>query len=234
MYEGLLISLVLIIVSVLGFSFGVIPAMSSTVEEFKKLNDLNKLVGELDDKVRTLESLNETELRQQLSIITSSVPSEKNLPSIIATIEKLAAQTGADIVSFTLSSAGSIATAAAVKQTSDEKLIGSFLIPFSVLIQGTLEETRDFLAKATGVRRLLRVRNFDITTVTGTITTRLSMDAFYLPLPTTIPVARESLNILSKEEQQTLAKLASYPWLFQPSGSAVGPTTSGKTNPFVK
>ncbi len=235
-YRELIIAVVLCITGFGGLFFGVVPTVKNTLTT---LGEIQTIAGQLDvlnQKTTTLEALSEDSLREQLAVITSAIPIDKAVPSVFATVDRVAAASGVMIADMSVTQAGSLATASAQKFSAEEKSIGASLLPFSISIRGSMEGVRGFIGRIGSVRRLARIRNFDVSILSpGIIQARLSLDAFYVPLPTALAKVDDTLTRLSKEQQDVLAKLASFPWFSQPQISVPqGAVIGNRENPFTR
>lgn len=230
-YQDLVVSLVLLLIVVVGILLGVIPGGRATWGLVSQVRETSDKVALLGQKRTQLDSLNESQLREQLVTVVSAVPVDKSIPAIFQVVDQLTAQTGVSVSDMSLVSPGSLATEAAQKQTTEEKALGSSLVPFSVRVSGSFANVRAFLTKITSIRRLVRLRNFDVTFTGGTTAMRLSLDAFYAPLPQLSAKVDQKLSTLTAEENGILVKLSNYPWLSQPLEMSI--STSQAVNPFA-
>lgn len=236
-YQQIIFSIAVILIALGSIVFGIIPATGKVLE----LRETNTLLTTKNQALRVkasiLASLDEEVLRQNLNALIAAVPPDKSLPSIFSTVDGLSASTGVVVSDFVLNSAGSIATDSARKQTGEEQKIGSNLLPFSLSIEGTYDQIRNFLESAVGVRRFFRVRQFDLAfTGQGGLKATLGMDAYYAPLPTQLGLIDQALNLLTQNEEAVIVRVSALPLLAQEvsySDSAIEQIPTGKTNPFA-
>ncbi|MBI3577587.1 type 4a pilus biogenesis protein PilO [Candidatus Gottesmanbacteria bacterium] len=216
--------------------FGVLPTVKNTLASFDEIKTLSADVQTLSQKAATLDALPETTLRAQLAIIVSAIPTDKAIPSVFATVDRVAAAAGVQVVDMSVTQAGSLATSSAQKLSAEEKTLGASLLPLALSLRGSTEGLRAFISRIGSVRRLLRIRNFDISVIApGNVQARLALDTFYVPLPTTIGKIEQPLTKLTKEQEDALTKLASFPWFSQPQVSAPqGAVFGHKENPFAR
>lgn len=235
-YKELLIGAALCLVGIGGFVFGVVPTIRSSIGAMTDVRTLDGEIALLSQKAARLDGLSEDRLRDQLAIITTAIPTDKAVPSIFATVDGVAEATGVAVVDLAVTQAGSLATASAQKLSTEEKTLGASLLPFTVTIRGSYDAIGGFVGRIGHVRRLLRIRNFDIAVISpGVVQARLALDAFYVPLASGLANVDGPLVPLTSQEQDTLATLASYPWVSQVQpGSPRQPTVGTKHNPFVR
>ncbi len=241
-YRDLIISIGVILVSLLGLVVGVVPLVQKTIALNKEYRALSQEVDVLRNKVSVLQSIDESAMKKDLQELLYAVPSDKSLSTLLGTIDSLTAKTGVSAGNFSLSKLGSLATSSAQRLTTDEKTVGSNIVPFTMNISGTLDQIRGFLATSISVRRLFRIRSFAVSFVrTDTESTgsaimtsaHMAMDAFYSPLPTSIGSIGQQLSDLSGEEKDLVSKVAGIP-LLVPLFPALPPAALGpaKTDPF--
>lgn len=238
-HQGLIISIGILIASALGLILGVVPIVQTTMSMYTDLNTVSAEVAVLKNKVSVLESIDEISIKTQAQTLLSAVPSDKSLSTLLGTLDGLSAKTGVSQGTFLLSKLGSLATESARRLSADEQAIGGNIVPFSVVVSGSLDQIRGFLTSSISIRRLLRVRSFDISfPKTGTesgamVSATLAMDTFYAPLPTTIGAVGNPLTPLTSADDELIAKVENLQLLIPPS-SPLPPPAYGpaKADPF--
>lgn len=224
-------------IAVLAFFLGVVPLIGKTGALQNRSRELTGEITVLKEKRMALDALDEETLRTQLFSLLSAVPSDKSLPLLFSTLDSLSAETGITVSDMAIVSPGAIASASGQqKQSLLERDIGSNLLTFSITIDGNLDQIRSFLEKAIAVRRFFRVRQFSLGFTSGTVgKVRVSMDAFYAPLPTSIGKTSQPLTPLTEVEQNLLERVGALPLLgAEFSAEELPPPDAGggKTNPF--
>lgn len=234
-YQGFVVSGAIVLFGVVALLFAVIPGIRTTVALYDDLGELEGQIKNLSAKLSFLESLREEELRGQVAELLAAVPEEKSVPTILGTIEGLAQQTVVTIDDMSLTSPGSLATGSAARQSAAEKKIGASGLPFSLNASGTYEAVRDFVGKINAVRRLFDVTSFDVSTSgTGETKLRLSLTAFYQPLPSSIGSVESPVARLSEKDRATLENVLQFPDVSPSSGVPLTPIlTDGKRDPFA-
>lgn len=238
-YQGLIISVGVLIVSGLGLVLGVVPLIQKTIDLNTENSSLSAEVDLLNNKVSVLQSIDENMMRSDLQTLLSAVPSDKSLGTLLGTLDGLTGKTGVSSGNFSLSKLGSLATESAQRLTADEQAVGSNILPFTISLTGTLDQMRGFLATSISVRRLFRVRTFDVSflkagTESGTmVSANVAMDTFYSPLPSAIGSVSQPLTALTSTDTDLIAKVAAMPLLVQTSATLPPPTAgAGKPDPF--
>jgi Tfp pilus assembly protein PilO len=236
-YKQLAISVGILIVSILGLFIGVAPLVMKTISAVQEIAPLGEEVAELRAKEQALTGLDAQSLQENLGVLLSAVPEEKSIPTLFSMVEGAAGRSGVSIEDMGLSSPGSIATAAAAKQTSEEQRLGSGLLPFTLSISGTLEQVREFLTTTLSVRRLARVRTFSLVVrQDGTTRTSLDMDAFWLPFPATIGKVSQKITTLTPQQEEVIGEMRSLELFAAVTGVPIEvtiPENAAKSDPFA-
>lgn len=213
LYQSFIISGVIILFCLLAFFIGMLPGYQKITRMMKALYEQTKTVQLLQEKINVLHALDETLLESYATAAISAVPADKSLGTIFSTIDGLTSQEGVAVSGISLSSIGSIATEAAKKISQDEQKIGVSIIPFSIIVIGPVEQVRNVVEKAVKIRRLFRIRNFDLSfdNKSGTTKSTIQMDAYYIPIPKNVGKMSDSLKPLSDDEIQIINKISALP-----------------------
>lgn len=235
-YQGFVVSGAILLFGTAALIFAVVPGVRATGNLYGSLKELEKETQALSGKLTFLEALNEDDLRIRLVTILSAVPQEKSIPTIFSTVEGLANQSGVSIVDMSLTNPGSLASGAATRQSTAEKKIGASTLSFSLSASGTYDQIRAFVGRINKVRRLFEVTSFDLSIAnTGTTQMRLSLNAFYQPLPIKVGSVEAPVIALTQKEEEILAKITQYtdvsPLLSEPLTPIL---SGGKRDPFAR
>lgn len=235
-YQGFVISGVILLFGTLGLVFAVIPGIRATRDLYDSLKAVERDTGALKGKLALLEALNEEDIRDRLILLVSAVPQEKSVPTVFSTIEGLSQQTGVSIIDLSLASPGTLASiSATIRQSASEKKIGASALPFVLTASGTYDQIRGFVGKINAIRRIFDVTNFDISiSATGVTQVRLALTAFYQPLPTKVGSVQAAVTPLSQKEEAILAKIVQYPDVSAGFTESLTPVTGGKRDPFAR
>jgi hypothetical protein len=211
-YQGLILPVILIAFCAGVLLFGVVPAVRGMIllqQESSVLNEQNRTIKA---KIATLESIDESLLLDQLSSLTAAVPTQNAPAQMLLTVENISTQALATIVSVEIGSPGVLATESGKRQTSEEKQLGANVTPFTVTLEGTLDQIRNFMSQVVGVRQFLRVTKFTIAFNEEAIAkATIGMSGFFLPLPTSIGTAANELSPLSQDEEEVLTRVSRIP-----------------------
>lgn len=233
-YQGFLAPIILGPLSLILVLFGIYPAATRTYDLFNDVASEQEAVNQLRQKIANLESMDEQTLEDQLVLSTSSIPTDKNVPSLFSTVETISSNVGTTMVDLTLTSLGSLATASAGRQIED-KTFGAFLMPFTVQVTGTYEQMKVFLDQAVNVRRLLRVRTFSLNFLGEEARMQVQFDALHAPLPTNLGRVDAMIQPLTQKEEDILARLNNQQNYSRVLLEGFVPTISDslKTDPFA-
>ena len=235
-YQGFVVSGAIIIFGVTAFFLAVLPGIKATRDLYGNLKDVQKEVQALSGKFAFLQSLSEDDLRNRLMTMLSAVPAEKSIPTIFSSADGLANKSGVSIIDMNLMGMGSLATGAAVRQSAAEKKIGAGTLAFTMNATGSYDQIRSFVSEINKVRRLFDVTSFDLTIgSTGATQVRLSLAAFYQPIPTNVGMVQSPVIALTTKEEEVFMKVSQYPDVSQTFLEALAPDFSGgKRNPFAR
>ncbi len=238
MYQSFVVSGTILVFCLIAFFVGVSPGIKMTIKLFKETQTLRSTVKTLETKKRILDELDVTVLTSYAKAAISAVPADKSLGSLFSTVDALTAREGVTVTGVSLGHVGSVATESARSLSADEKKIGVNIVPFSIIIEGSIDRVRNVVDSAVKIRRFFRVRSFDLTfdNKTGVTKSTLAMDAYYVPDPKLLSKVTDSLTTLSAEEIEILDKVASFPLLTPEtpvsSGSAIIQTEPVTIDPF--
>ncbi len=210
--QGIIIPAVMLLFSVFVSILVLYPVSQQTWDLIQDVNtERTEIVG-LQTKLNQLQALDEETLRQQLRLLTSAIPTEKSLATLLSTAEVVSANTGATLSDLSLINPGSLATDSAKRQTSEEKTFGAALLPFSVVLTGSEQQIRNYLSTSINVRRLLRIKQFTVVfSGDGNARSNVSLDALYAGLPTNLGDVKQPIVPLTEKDEQLLDKLAAQP-----------------------
>ncbi|MBI5449698.1 hypothetical protein HY948_05310 [Candidatus Gottesmanbacteria bacterium] len=234
-YKGIVISVGMLLLTVLSIVYGVIPASGRIVMMMEQRMELLSETASLQNKLTVLEELDEANIRNSLLIALSAIPQDKSIPSIFSTVERTAVVSGVAIETITIGNPGSLATESAKKQSSEEKKLGSGILPLTAVITGTPKQIRDFLDTIVNVRRFLRISSAEITFFSGAnATLRIGLEAFWAPIPASLGDTASPLSQLTEKEEALSKSISVMPSF---SGAELGPSAAsqlpGPRDPFA-
>ena len=233
-YQTQVVYGVMVFVSVAALWYGLIPAWARVRQLFADRQTLISQIVQIQKKIAILEGLDEDALRSQLMALVSAVPADNAIPSVFSTIDGVAAESGITLESLVIQNPGSLATQSARRQTAEEQRFGANTLMFSAVAEGTLEQMRMFFERTVAVRRSLRVRYFDVALSAGNLANlRVGMDAFYVPIPTSLGEVLGSIEPLAPQEEETIRRLSAYPSYVQSLETVTEPVILPGRDPFA-
>lgn len=235
-YQGFVVSGAILLFGTVALMLAVLPGIRATLNLYGSLKEVEKEVQALSGKRTFLEALNEDDLRDRLATLLTAIPQEKSVPTIFTTVEGLAHTSGVSIVDMNLTSPGSLATAAATRQSASEKKIGASTLAFSLTASGSYDQIRAFVGEINKVRRLFEVTSFNLSIGGDGLTqVHLSLTAFYQPLPTKVGSIETPVMALSQKEEEVLVDVAQYPDVSQSLAEPLTPNLfGGPRDPFAR
>lgn len=231
-YKHLISSGLLILGAVAGVVFVVRPAavkVMSVRDEVRQLAEKNLL---LKQKLTVLEAVDEQSYTAMYTELLRAVPADQSLVSLFATVDGLGATTGVTIGNFSLSRSGGLASESAQLEPMTDKTTGSILLSFSMNVEGSYGQIRDFLAQVTQVRRILRVRSFDfVFSDPQRLSMNVLMETFYKPHPTSVGAVDRSIEPLTQNDSEMITRVSAMP-IVVGVGESIGPESG--TQPTVE
>ncbi|MCL4359671.1 type 4a pilus biogenesis protein PilO [Patescibacteria group bacterium] len=233
-YRSAVLSTAILLLAFTVFFAGIVPGARAIITVLSDAGTASSQVAALSTKYQFLRGLDEATLRRNLNLLLTALPGDKSVPSILSTIDGVAAESGISVQGFEIASVGPTASGSAARQTVEERKIGSYLIPYSLVFLATPEETRKFFSAVTAVRRLSRVKNFTLTVRDPeTYYIHTELETFYQPLAAVIGSINAPLSPLTEQESTFLETLGKYPLMSQYAPAVETGSVGGVTrNPF--
>jgi Tfp pilus assembly protein PilO len=222
LHKSLVIHSGLLVIGILGLFSALIPSVQKTMTVVKGLRTLNAEIAQIQKKVSVLASLDQNVLEQSAAAVLSAVPEDKSVSTLLSTVEAVAGRNGLFISDISIERIGSVSTGSgsmAVKKDGNS-------MTETISLQGELLQLRNFLTESLRVRRLMRIKDMQLTSLpkSNLVTAKLSIEVFYQPLPTSIGKASDPMEPLSQKEMDTLEKVTSFPVVY---ATGVQPTLYG-------
>ncbi|OGG30133.1 hypothetical protein A2971_05375 [Candidatus Gottesmanbacteria bacterium RIFCSPLOWO2_01_FULL_46_21] len=231
---SLLLSIGMIAIAVTGGWWGLVPFGRNVWTLYTNTQKLRTQVGVLENKYAVLSSLDQASLAQDGDELLRAIPAEKEVATLLSTLEQTTITSGLSLSHLTIVSPGSLATGAAERQTKEEKAIGAGIISSTISVEGPLPEVKQFLSTLQRIRRLLRVGDVQISVREGaSARAQLTIDAFYQPLPTALGDITSKIVPFSAAQEDLLVQLRSFPVAYQTQRENGPAFFAPKQNPFT-
>lgn len=192
----------------------------------------------LTEKASFLKTLDDLKLSEDLKIITTALPSEKDVPSFMSTVNLLAQEASISVSSIQLSP-GKISTDSSRMERGQKTEVLDELggkLPIDLEIEGTFDTVKTFLVKMAKAMPIQTVKSISFTRkgdkqgVFGVLSSNFSLSIHYKLLPKFLGKISDPIDKLSPEEEALLSDLVNYtqPQLVQTF------IPVGREDPFAK
>ena len=210
--------------------FVVIPKAREIPATRQTINEQEIRLVSLGKKRKLLESVESGSTKKYLDDANLALPSDKDVPSIITTLENTALSSGVTLDSLDLSP-GVVSTESGTKENQGESRKGANLVTVSAVIRGSTEQFRDFVTKLHIVKRIFDIQSIKLSYFPDQkdiLQGNFSLTTYYLSPITQIGGVETELPPISQEEQSLFAKLATYPDFTQIVEATTGGTISNE------
>lgn len=236
MHQTLVTYAAILIVALVGLIVGVIPALQKDLILFSAVQNEKNDVDALQKKSSLLSSYSKDDLENVYAMVLSALPADKSVSTFMETVEAVVAKYNLAIVSEEFERIGS-----ATSPSNTTKSVGTDALGMTLKVQGDLSNLRAFFEDIIRVRRLVAVKDVNISFSVRSHQPEavIRLETYYAPLPATIGSASDALPQLSAQQSQMLEKLSQYPLVYQTGGtstqatqSAVAPQVPATKDPF--
>lgn len=233
-YRTVTLSIFLIFGSIMAVLYGIIPGFKTIQAIYIDTRNLEDEVNGIKKRVNILSAQDPRLLDNYMNLLLSAIPVEKNLDTILTTLDGVTVQSQMTELNFEIEKPGSIATSSGKLQEKNGDMLDNNSVSVSILVGGTPDNAKNFLNKVGNVRRLLRISEANIRFPDNLDIAEVDMvvDAFFAPLPQTIGKPSDPLEEFTAAEQQVLNKLGTFPEMRFENSRHVVPV-GGKTDPFT-
>lgn len=235
-YRAIITPAIIVGISVLGFLFGVMPAAEQTISQ---IGDLQRVVADtnaVQNRIAIISQYPEDLLTQYGTIVAGTLPQDKGLASVFASVDGLAVNAGVSVLDIAVANVGTLATESGNLRLDFEKKTGVRVVPVSLSLLGTNDAITTFITKAAAARRMMIVQNFELSrTKEGLVNFHGEVDVLFKPYEATLARSTAGVVGLTDAEVKTLNELARTPVSAQTSSAPAGPAVpKGRDNPFVR
>lgn len=187
-----------------------------------RLDGANTKLENLQNKMKSLESIDKGTTSQKLEKLNQALPPEKDIGLMLSTLEYVAAKSNVKLGTFSFN-VGNFDAASATVNSS----IGIPAISISVNLRGGIVDTTEFLSQLNKTLPVMRASNVSFTAGSSTII----ISYYFKPLPASKVSTETSLPEMSKNQQQILRQILErqFPSV---TGQEEVPTSGGREDPF--
>ncbi|MBI4064788.1 type 4a pilus biogenesis protein PilO [Candidatus Gottesmanbacteria bacterium] len=197
----------IIIFSLVVSIFVLLPFAQKTYQLFLEFQSLSRDIDLTKKKLAILESLDEEYLRHSVTSLTQGVPTEKSVASLMTTIEAVASENNISVTELRLGALGTLATDSATQKQS----LTNQNISAHIIVSGPYEQYILFLKQLVRVKRLLRVESLRVSLNSGEVTSQLTIEGFYKPLPKSTNTITTEIYPLSQQEEASVNEITALP-----------------------
>lgn len=226
MFEGevkqksnLFISPFLVLISCMGLSLIFIkPKIEEIQIARENIKTETERLQKLTEKAAFLTAQDENKLSEDIKLLDTALPSQKDVPSFMSTVNLLANEASISVTSIQLSP-GKISTETG-KINRGEKVepvdsLGGKL-PINLTIEGTYDTVKNYIIRMAKAMPLQTVQSIAFTRtagkegVFGVISSKFSLTIHYKLLPKYIGKISDPVDKVSSEEEALLTELVNY------------------------
>ncbi len=197
--------------------FAIYPQTIKLITNQAAATDLTNKSKFLAGKVLALESIDEQDLARKLDYAVASYPTDKDFGTVVGLLQKIAAQSGFTIISFSLgnpdASGKNSGYEIKLETTGAKALVASLL--------NNLENSP----------RLMRVNNINVSSKneSSSVSVSLVIEVLYSSAPQNFGSADSPLPELSQKDEELIARLVKSGGLISQPSDII---KKGKANPF--
>ncbi len=161
--KSLVVPALILVTIVLIVPFAFIPLLENVGKTNSGLEEQRNRLAGLSDKIEVLDSLDDRDINEKLSLAEQALPVGKSLASLIVGVQRLAINSNLTIQGITLNP-GKVATqSAAVKETASKK-VNKNAVTMQLELSGSIRNTEKFLKRLQGSKRLSFAEELTIST----------------------------------------------------------------------
>jgi len=208
-----------ILASVLIAFFVVWPRFNDVLGLQKSNKILRESALVLEQKATALESVDRSRLKTQLLAADQLIPSDKNIFNFIGQVEETRNSSGVAITNLSVGSVGQFGTAKPdasgkaaptpppAPDAGDPSIVGASEVQMKLSLTSDYRSFVQFLDGIYALPRVAIVRDIAFASVDSQITTTMTINALWAPLPTELASVESPLLTLTKNQEDLLAKI---------------------------
>jgi|GEM_PF-3940719 len=191
----------------------------------------------LTEKAAFLQNQDLNKLKNDANLVNSAIPSEKDIPYILSSLNLLSREASVSVISVQ-TSPGKISTESGVKslaKTIDQKSSSQTdKLLFNVVIEGPFEGIKYFLTKLASILPLQSVNSISFSRkgkgeeVFGTVNATFSIATYYQLLPKYLGKTSDPIEKITPEEEKILSTIST----FEKAQEVTGSVPVGREDPF--
>lgn len=172
-----------------------LPKISQILKLRQTLAQEKVRLSKLSQKVADLEGLDESELSVKANFLINSLPAEKDVPLIFASLKSLSSQTGVTLESIEVAP-GELSTVSAGRKTK-----GPPVLSFEVSTHGAMEAMKNFLKQVESTIPVMQIIDVSLKSTGGEAEADILLDTYFLALPKTLGALETPLVKITPNEE---------------------------------
>lgn len=181
-----------------------LPRISQILKIRQTLAQEKVRLSKLTQKVADLEGLDEPELSAKADLMISSLPAEKDIPRIFATLKSLGSEAGVTLESIKVAP-GELSTVSAQPRAK-----GPPVLSFEISAKGAMEAIKSFLGQVESTIPVMQTTDVSLTRTEGEVKADISLDTYFLPLPKTLGAVETPLVKITPNEELLYQEIARF------------------------
>lgn len=179
--------------------FTIKPTIEGISATQERINQARARLELLTEKERLLKNVNRGEFSAEVEKLNAAIPQSIDLPLILATLEKIAADTQVELGEFSISS---VASAINILPIERAEKLSSF--QFKMVLKGTFDNLQQFNEQLHTMSPLLRIDSVEFSADKATILVSFS----FQPKSTRKPAIDEPLFAFEAKDKETMRKVS--------------------------
>lgn len=196
----------------------IVPQVKQILNAKNNLDQETARLEKVKRKLNELRTINQNDLSQRTDLSLQALPPEKNFLDLLSNLQKAANSNSLAVESFQIIPGN-------LNVTQQGKL------NLKMGVVGSLENVKNFLVSAENILPIIDMKTVKIGIEKEIVTTDISLDLSFLPLPKTLGSIDSPIPHLTADEEKVLSKLSGFEHIPNDLGGSSVPT--GKDNPFT-
>ena len=226
LFSGVILALI-VLVSL----FWLRPKIMAIMKANKELAANKKILAELTKKVTVLEGLSQPELSERVDLVLKVLPSEKDIPTVMVALKKIALNNGLVVSELNIPEVGEIATVSAQSKVAKEEILPSLAV--KLILIGSREKIISFLKQVETTAPLMRVSGLVINQKGGGLDEALiDVKTYFLPFPKTLGKVEQAIIPVTSQEEKIFSQLSKIEFFQESESLSSSPLPAGKADLF--
>jgi Tfp pilus assembly protein PilO len=209
---------------ILSAVFFIKPKIENLFSFQKQIEKSQEKLAKVTAKVDYLQKYSQIDLENKTNQLIKALPTEKDVSGLVFSLKTLSEELNLEITSLSLDP-GELATDSAEKQKKENEN----LMEVSLAVLGSGEKIYEYMDKIESTAPISKIIKHSILEEDGLAEAKISLEAYFLPIPQNLGKI-EDFNKITSEEEKTWERVKTLKIL--ESSDSFPIIDSGKTNPF--